>query len=170
MFEEEQARTAAGLKPRSRVFTTHDSGHGREEERTDYQMAVPQNFPGTQRWQSLRSFGLVIRRRIIKDVEQHEVQFSLSRQPVKVPRLAQAIRGHWSIENQRHWMLDVVLAQDASRIRQGNSPEMSSMLRQLALMILTQDTPFKRRLIGKRQSAGWNNDTLQALLLQFTKQ
>jgi len=59
---------------------------------------------------------------------------------VKVQRLAQAIRGHWSIENQLHWMLDVTFAQDASRIRKGNGPEISSMLRQLALMILKQDT------------------------------
>ena len=30
MFEEEQARAAAGLKPRDRVFTTPDAGHGRQ--------------------------------------------------------------------------------------------------------------------------------------------
>ena len=169
MFEEEQARAAAGLKPRYRVFTTHDTGHGREEERTYYQMAVPKNFPGAQRWKNLRSLGMVIRRRVVKDKEQQEVHFYLSSLPVKVQRLAQAIRGHWSIENQLHWMLDVTFAQDASRIRQGNGPEISSMLRQLALMILKQDTQFKGSLVGKRKSAGWNNDTLQALLLQFTK-
>ena len=36
MFEEEQARAAAGLKPHYRVFMTHDTGHGRQEERTYY--------------------------------------------------------------------------------------------------------------------------------------
>ena len=169
MFEEEPARAAAGLKPRDRVFMTHHTGHGREEERTYYQMAVPQNLPGAQRWKNLRRLGMVIRRRIIKGEEQQEVQFSLSSLPVKVRRLAKAIRGHWSIENQLHWMLDVVFAQDASRIRKGNGPEISSMLRQLALMILKQDTQWKGSLAGKRKSAGWSNDTLQALLLQFTK-
>ena len=43
------------------------------------------------------------------------------------------------------------------------------MLRQLALMILKQDTLFKGSLIGKRKSAGWSNDTLEALLLQIAK-
>ena len=168
MFEEEQARAAAGLKPRYRVFTTRDTGHGRQEERTYYQMAVPKNLPGAERWKNLRSLGMVIRRRIIKGVEQHEVQFYISSLPVKVKRLAKAIRGHWSIENQLHWMLDVVFAQDASRIRKGNGPEISSMLRQLALMILTQDTQLSGSLSGKRRQAGWNNDHLEALLLQIT--
>ena len=168
MFEEEQARAAAGLKPRYRVFMTHDTGHGRQEERTYYQMAVPKNLPGAERWKNLRSLGMVIRRRVIKDVEQHEVQFYISSLPVKVQRLAKAIRGHWSIENQLHWMLDVVFAQDASRIRKGNGPEISSMLRQLALMILTQDTQLSGSLSGTRQQASWNNDHLEALLLQIT--
>ena len=169
MFEEEQARAAAGFKPRYRVFTTHDTKHGRQEERTYYQMAVPKNLPGADRWKNLRTLGMVIRRRVIQGEEQHEVQFYLSSLPVKVQRLAQAIRGHWSIENQLHWMLDVVFAQDSSRIRKGNGPEISSMLRQLALMILTQDTQFKGSIAGKRKQAGWNNDHLEALLLQITK-
>jgi predicted transposase YbfD/YdcC len=169
LFEEEQARAAAGLKPRYRVFTTHDTGHGRQEERTYYQMSVPKNLAGAERWKNLRSLGMVIRRRVVKGDEQQDVQFYLSSLPVKVQRLAKAIRGHWSIENQLHWMLDVTFAQDASRIRKGNGPEISSMLRQLALMILKQDTQLKGSLIGKRKSAGWSNDTLQALLLQISK-
>jgi len=132
-------------------------------------MAVPKNLPGAERWKNLRSLGMVIRRRVVTGDEQQEVQFYLSSLPVKVQRLAKAIRGHWSIENQLHWMLDVVFAQDASRIRKGNGPEISSMLRQLALVILKQDTQLKGSLIGKRKSAGWNNDILQALLLQITK-
>lgn len=39
---------------------------------------------------------------------------------------------------------------------------------QLAIMILKQDTEVKGSLAGKRKSAGWNNDTLEALLLQIT--
>ena len=169
MFEEEQARAAAGLKPRYRVFTTYDSKHGRQEERTYYQMAVPKNLPGASSWKNLRSLGMVIRRRIINGEEQHEVQFYISSLPVKVKRFAQAVRGHWSIENQLHWMLDVVFAQDSSRIRKGNGPEISSMLRQLALLILTQDTQLKGSITGKRKQAGWSNDHLETLLLQIAK-
>ena len=30
---------------------------------------------------------------------------------------ASAIRGHWAVENENHWVRDVTLAEDASRIR-----------------------------------------------------
>ena len=66
-------------------------------------------------------------------------------------------------------MLDVAVAQDASRIRKGNGPEISSTLRQLALMILTQDTQLTGSIAGKRKPAGWNNDHPEALLQQMAK-
>ena len=84
-------------------------------------MAVPKNLAGTSSWKNLRSLGKVIRRRVIQGVEQHELQFYISSLPVKVKRLAKAIRGHWSIENQLDWMLDVVL----HRMRAGFGREMA---------------------------------------------
>ena len=101
-------------------------------------MAVPKNLPGASSWKNLRSLGMVIRRRTINDEEQHEVLFYISSLPVKVKRLAKAIRGHWSIENQLHWMLDVVVAQDSSRIRQGNGPEISGSSHYLGCLALAR--------------------------------
>ena len=86
----------------------------------------------------------------------------------QVRRFARVVRSHWSIENSLHWMLDVNFAEDQSRIRKGASPEIASMLRQLALMILKHDTQFKGSLRGKRKIAGWNNAALETLLLNFT--
>ena len=37
------------------------------------------------------------------------------------------------------------------------------------LLILTQDTQLVGSIAGKRKQAGWNNDHLEALLLQITK-
>ncbi len=37
--------------------------------------------------------------------------------------LRHSIRGHWSIENQLHWVLDVEFNEDDSRIRKDNAPE-----------------------------------------------
>ena len=74
------------------------------------------------------------------------------------------MRAHWSIENSLHWTLDVNFAQDASRIRKDASPQIASMLRQPALMILQHDTLLKGSLRGKRKIAGWSNDALESLL------
>jgi predicted transposase YbfD/YdcC len=48
--------------------------------------------------------------------------------------LAHAIRAHWGIENRAHYVRDVTLGEDASRIR--NRPGVMARLRSLALNIL----------------------------------
>lgn len=47
---------------------------------------------------------------------------------------AHAIRGHWSIENRLHYIRDVSLGEDASRIR--HNPDLFARLRSFALNIL----------------------------------
>lgn len=46
---------------------------------------------------------------------------------------AKAIRGHWAVENENHWVRDVTLAEDASRIRV--NPGVMARLRSQALNI-----------------------------------
>lgn len=82
-------------------------------------------------------------------------------------RLACAIRGHWGIENQLHWSLDVTFNEDQSRIRQGHAAENAALLRRLALSILKQDTWFTNSLRCKRLRAGWETSTLEHLLAVF---
>jgi hypothetical protein len=42
-------------------------------------------------------------------------------------------RGHWSIENRSHYVRDVTLGEDASRIRKGGGPEIMAALRNAAI-------------------------------------
>ena len=59
------------------------------------------------------------------------------------------IRGHWSIENRLHWMLDVVFREDAGRARKDNSPLNMNVLRKIALSML-QNTPVGRLSMRKK--------------------
>lgn len=47
-------------------------------------------------------------------------------------------RGHWTIENNLHWMLDVTFKEDASRACKGYAAENLSLVRKLALQIVKQ--------------------------------
>ena len=70
--------------------------------------------------------------------------------------LARAIRGHWSIENGLHWVLDVVFREDARRVYDRTAAENVAFLNRLALSLLRGDTG-KSSLKVKRKRAGWSS-------------
>jgi predicted transposase YbfD/YdcC len=78
-------------------------------------------------------------------------------------RLIEVARAHWTIENQLHWVLDVVLEEDAARSRKDNAPQNLALLRKLALNIL-RSHPEKGSIKGKIKRAGWNDEFLLSLL------
>jgi len=49
--------------------------------------------------------------------------------------LANAIRGHWSIENRLDWIRDVAFAEDHSQVRTGHGPQVMATFRNLAVSL-----------------------------------
>jgi predicted transposase YbfD/YdcC len=154
--------------PGLRVHKTTERSHGRDERREYYVAPAPKDLIEAGQWAGLQSVVMVYRHREVAGKETDEVHYYISSLPPKVKRLAKAIRDHWGIENSLHWVLDVVFAEDDSRIRKGNGPETTATLRRLALSILEQDTSLKSSIRGKRLQAGWNNDLLAKILTGFS--
>jgi predicted transposase YbfD/YdcC len=65
-------------------------------------------------------------------------------------RISHIIRGHWSIENQLHWMLDVVFNEDDASARKDNSPLNMNILRKTALKLLYDIKPNFKRVSYKK--------------------
>ena len=151
-----------------RVHKTTERSHGRDERREYYVAPAPKDLIEAGQWAGLQSVVMVYRHREVAGKETDEVHYYISSLPPKVKRLAKAIRDHWGIENSLHWVLDVVFSEDDSRIRKGNGPETTAMLRRLALSILEQDTSLKSSIRGKRLQAGWDNDLLAKILAGFS--
>ncbi|MGH1339490.1 MAG: ISAs1 family transposase [Aureispira sp.] len=97
--------------------------------------------------------------RMIKEKIQKEERYYISSLVVAASQFATYIRGHWSIENQLHWQLDVSFNEDKSRIRKDNAPENMAVMRKLALQALKQMTD-KSSIKRRRLKAAWNNDYL----------
>lgn len=57
-----------------------------------------------------------------------------------VEKVALSIRSHWKIENNLHWVLDVVFGEDDSRIRDEIAAQNLSWIRKIAAFLLSQDT------------------------------
>lgn len=97
--------------------------------------------------------------RIMKEKIQTEDRYYISSLIISSEEFAKCIRGHWSIENQLHWHLDVSFNEDKSRIRTDNAPENMAVIRKLALQTLKQMTD-KSSIKRRRLKAAWNNDYL----------
>ena len=150
-------------------YRTMERNRGRDEERIVYAAPPPAELQGHAEWIDVASVVMVYRATQRGGKLHEETSYYLCSLPPKVKRIARYIRGHWGIENSLHWTLDVIFAEDRSRIRQGNGPEIASIFRKLALMILQQDTTSRGSLRGKRLQAGWNEDFLERLLCSFSK-
>ena len=78
--------------------------------------------------------------------------------------LAQAIRRHWSIENNLHWVLDVTFREDDCRIRDAIAARNFALLCKIAIDLLTQYHSTKASLQGKRKKAAWDDNYMLQLL------
>ena len=76
------------------------------------------------------------------------------------------VRNQWHIEINLHWSLDVSFADDHNRSRTGSALENLSIIKRIALNMLSKDKSSKVGIKAKRKKAGWNNDYLQKIISQ----
>lgn len=151
---------------RVRQVSTTEQNRGRTETRTCIVAPAPASLK--QNWIGLQTIGVIHRVRELADGTQSaELSYFISSLPPKVREHAKHLRNHWRVENSLHHTLDVTFTEDASRIRQGNGPDITAALRRLALSILKADRTIKDNIRGKRLTAGWDLSKLKALLLAF---
>ncbi len=149
-----------------RFYETEEHGHGREETRWYWMTeTVPWPLRRIQR-KGLRSMGVVEASRMVGAKYTVERRYYISSLPADAQRLAEAVRGHWGIENNLHWVLDVAFREDESRIRMGYATENMAIVRRIALNLLKQDTSVKLGIANKRLKAGWDEHYLLNILLQ----
>ena len=121
------------------------------------------------RWAEIKTIGSIYRTREINGKFEEAQEFFISTLPCKVRAINQNLRSHWSIENSQHHVLDVTFTEDASRIRKGNGPEITSVFRRLALNILQRDTTTKASIRGKRKLCGWSETAFEKLIAGFSQ-
>jgi predicted transposase YbfD/YdcC len=165
----EQARQQAFLGIEHDYYETQGQGHGRIETRRYWVMGNTDYLVGAERWAKLTTIGCVESQRQIGDTLTCENRYYLLSLPLDAQLFAAAVRGHWGIENQLHWILDVAFREDQSRATAGYSGENLAVIRHLALNLLTQEKSAKGGTHAKRLKAGWDDQYLVKVLAQGSK-
>ena len=142
------------------------SSHGRSEQRSawviaDTGLAKAHDFPG------IRALARVVSmRRLEGKPDETKTRYFLLSRAFQADKLLQIVRSHWTIENQLHWVLDVVFDEDGARNRKDNGPQNIALLRKIALNML-RSHPEKASIRRKIKKAGWDDMFLFSVLTQM---
>ncbi len=143
-----------------------EAGHHRREKRQVWAVSIDQmgDLYKQAQWSGLQTIVKVVRTRHLWNKTTQEVMFYLSSLPPYAQQLGKAIRQHWSIENQLHWVLDVTFGEDACRIRTGHAPENMALLKRWSINLLNQETNYKRSTRQKAKRASMDEGYLLQVL------
>lgn len=144
-------------------FETVEKGHGRVETRRYWITDQISWLDRKNDWRNLTSIGLVESERYIKGETSVEMRCFIASIKPDAQKFSQAVRQHWSIENNLHWQLDVTFDEDKLRMRIKNAAQNLSIMRRMTLNILKLDD-LKGSLKGKRKRAGWSKSYFDKLL------
>jgi predicted transposase YbfD/YdcC len=160
----------ADLKPGpGDIEVDYDKGHGRVERReltvareVDW-LSGERRFPGELRLPGVATIARVRSRVETGGKSREETRYYISSAKLDARRAGEAVRGHWAIENNLHWELDVVFGEDQSRLRKGHGARNMAVLRHFAINLVRQ-AGDKRSLKLRRKIASWDPNYLAGLL------
>jgi predicted transposase YbfD/YdcC len=144
------------------------NNHGRIERRQCWLIEVPEHLQrATKSWAKLNTLAMVKRTRQVGDKVSEDTHYYISSLPLSegAKNVANAIRSHWSVENNLHWSLDVAFNEDACRVRKDEGPANFACLRRIALTQLKRETSEKVGIANKRARAGWDQTYLLKVLM-----
>jgi len=151
------------VKP-SDFFEKLEKSHGRIETRKCSVIDSLDFLDERKNWPTMKSVVRIESTREIKGKATTENRYYISSLIETAEKFNEIIRGHWSIENSFHWVLDMAFREDESRKRKDNAAENFAYMRRLALNLLKKDKSNKLGLNNRRLKAGWDMTYLLKIL------
>jgi predicted transposase YbfD/YdcC len=168
LYEQVEEAIDVGLEQDTAALDEHrtaETGHGRQERRTYVIFPAPETVDPAGVWRDLSAVGMAItestdsRGRCRLEARYYILSVLLS-----AKEFAGAVRGHWSIENNLHWQLDVSFREDESRVRRDHAPANLSVIRRFALGLLKRETSCRRGIETKRLKCAASDEYREKVL------
>ena len=154
----------SSLSPEAAIVTV-DGGHGRIETRVIRVADEITWLKERHAWVGLQSIIAVTATRESGSKVTEETRYFISSLSANNPaKLEHAVRAHWAIENNLHWVLDIAFDEDSNRTRKGHSAANLAIIRHIALNLIKKEKTSKVGVKTKRLKAGWNNDYLLRII------
>lgn len=139
------------------TYSTTDKDHGRIERREHYIVYDIDWLYGKENWQNLSMIGMTRNYREINGEISIQEKYYISDLKLSGEEFARVVRGHWSIENNLHWILDVHFREDWSLCKQENALKNLSTIRKICYN-LTKLDPFNTKLSFNKKLTLYNYD------------
>jgi predicted transposase YbfD/YdcC len=148
------------------IYQSDDFGHGRIETRVCTVYSDLSHIANLKDWKDLTCVIKIESTRCFKLTGKEEKQTRLYISSIKpcAKKIEEAVRAHWAIENNLHWMLDVSFGEDKSMKTNPIAVQNFSMISKIALSLIKKNTTKKGSVKQKRLTAGWNNGFLTEIL------
>src|SRR5713101_5423658 len=125
--------------------------------------AAQRSYPGAPRFPQLTTIAMVESRIKRGDKIETEQRSYISSRALSAAAFADGARGHWGIENNLHWTLDVTFNEDQSRLRAGHGAKNMAVVRHFALNLVRQAAD-NRSIKRRRKRAAWDPKYLLEIL------
>ena len=122
--------------------STVDKDHGRIEEREYYLTYNTSKITDQEKWKTVNAVAYMRVTRTEQDETTITDNYYIIDNKIEIDKLIDAIRDHWNIECGLHWRLDVILDEDHSTNKVGNSIENLSIIRKIIFNLASLDNRF----------------------------
>lgn len=138
--------------------TDYEKDHGRIEKRVYYLSYETDCISNKNKWKSVQAIGRIDVHRIENDKEKITKHYYILSKNFSLETFMKTTREHWNIECGLHWRLDVILDEDHSRNRVGNSIDNLSLIRKIVFNLTKLDKSMGKKLTLKQKMTRYTSD------------
>ena len=138
--------------------TDYEKDHGRIEKRVYYLSYSVDCISDKKKWKSVKAIGRIDVHRIENDKEKITKNYYILSDKFTMQSYINATREHWNIECGLHWRLDVIMDEDHSRNREGNSINNLSLIRKIVFNLVRLDKSMGEKLTMKQKMTRYTSN------------